>query len=282
MKPLPECRGCLEKLIQQTVTLATGDEILRQEAVSSAQGIMESLFEQDMAPAHIATVFHRKIKELTGNFDPFSEFKHRELDLAQELFEALKGEITPDLEGLIKFSVKGNALDFFRGREEICRDFHNEITFTINQMDVLADRLKQAARLLVLADNAGECLFDLPLVKYLSDSGIKVGYVVKGQPVQNDITVKDLEYAGLKGAFPEVLDNGSDVVGLNISLAGEAFRKSFNEADIIIAKGMGHYETLADNTDERLFFLLKAKCQPVAAAIGVTLGSYVLKNFRLL
>jgi uncharacterized protein with ATP-grasp and redox domains len=278
MKPMSECRGCLEKLIHQTITLATKDKNLRQNALDASFDIVANLFPQDVAPADIATIFHRKIKEITANPDPFSEFKRREIDHARNLFHTLKGEASPDLDTLIKFSVKGNALDFFRSKEEILRDFHSEIRFAINHIDILINRLKPGTKVLFLGDNAGECFFDLPLVQFLDNSGIKVIYVIKGGPSQNDITARDLEISGLNGAFPEVIDNGTDVVGLHLSEASEIFRNAYDNAGTIIAKGMGHYETMGNITDERLFFLLKAKCRPVAAAVGVPHECYALKS----
>lgn len=282
MKPMPECRGCLEKLIHQTTILATQDKSIRQNALEASLDILADLFPQDIAPADIATVFHRKIKEITTNPDPFSEFKRREIDHARDLFQTLKGEATPSLDTLIRFSVKGNALDFFRSNEEILRDFHSKIHFAINHIDKLRSRLRPDTRVLFLADNAGECFFDLPLVQFLDGSGVKVIYVIKGGPSQNDITARDLEMSGLDGAFPEVIDNGTDVVGLHLSESNETFRKAYQNADTIIAKGMGHYETMGNITDDRLFFLLKAKCRPVAAAVGVPHESYVLKNQGIL
>jgi uncharacterized protein with ATP-grasp and redox domains len=278
MKPQPECRGCLEKLVHQTAALATTDEKLRRDATGVSLDIVNNLFPQEIAPADIATVFHRKIREITSNPDPFSEFKRREIEQARDLYETLKEEATPDLETLIKFSVKGNALDFFRSKDQILQDFHSQISFTINHIEMLRNRLKPGAVALFLADNAGECFFDLPLVQYFSGSGIKIIYVVKGGPSQNDITEYDLELSGLSGDFQEVVNNGTDVVGLHLSEASVEFRKIYDDADIIIAKGMGHFETMGHITDDRLFFLLKAKCRPVAAAVGVSHESYALKQ----
>jgi uncharacterized protein with ATP-grasp and redox domains len=278
MKPMPECRGCLERLVHQTTSLATNDEKLRQAAIGASLDIIGDLFRQNTAPADIATVFHQKIKEITSNPDPFSDFKQQEIEHARDLFETLKDEAIPDLETLIKFSVKGNALDFFRSKEEILRDFHSEIRFTINHIDKLKERLKPGTRVLFLADNAGECFFDLPLAKFLHNSGIKIIYVIKGAPSQNDITARDLELSGLNGAFPRIIDNGSDVVGLHLSKASEAFRKAYDQTDIIIAKGMGHFETMGNITDDRIFFLLKAKCRPVAVAVGIPYECYALKT----
>ncbi len=280
MKPLEECRACLERLLYQAAGLATGDKLLEREAIFAAQNVLDELFEHDMSPADIASIFHRKIKKITGNADPFSEFKRREIEHARALFKELEDEAAPELRRLIMFSVKGNAIDFFRSRAEVSRDFHSEINFGVDHADLFEDKLRSCSSLLFLADNAGECFFDLPLVKYITGLGVEVFYAVKGFPAQNDITAKDLEFSGLLDEFPNVISNGSDKVGLDLSVTDTGFREVFYRVDIIIAKGMGHYETMLNNTDDRLFFLMKAKCRPVALSVGAPYESYVFKNAR--
>jgi len=45
----------------------------------------------------------------------------------------------------------------------------------------------------------------------------------------------------------------------------------YNAADVIIAKGQGHFETL-DDRPENIFFILRAKCPLVAERMGVREG----------
>ena len=44
---------------------------------------------------------------------------------------------------------------------------------------------------------------------------------------------------------------------------------------LIVAKGMGHFETMSHLADPRVWFLLQAKCCPVAQALGVDLNAFV-------
>jgi uncharacterized protein with ATP-grasp and redox domains len=53
------------------------------------------------------------------------------------------------------------------------------------------------------------------------------------------------------------------------------FRKRFESADVIIAKGQGNYETLS-NTHRSIFFLLKIKCPVVASQSGIAVGTQAL------
>jgi uncharacterized protein with ATP-grasp and redox domains len=128
---------------------------------------------------------------------------------------------------------------------------------------------------LYLADNAGELYFDLPLVKSMK-SFAQVIYVVKPSPVQNDLTLEDVRRSGLEAEFGEVTSTGIASPGVVFSLASEQFKREFESADLIFAKGMGHYEALSELSPEgRFFYCLKAKCQPVADSLGVPMNSYV-------
>jgi len=100
--------------------------------------------------------------------------------------------------------------------------------------------------------------------------------VVKGGPIQNDLTKKDLEASGLLAAMEPVVDTGARTVGFVAAEASASFLRLYQQADLILAKGMGHFETMSHLHDARIFFLLQAKCRPVAQSLGVRVGSYVL------
>jgi uncharacterized protein with ATP-grasp and redox domains len=53
--------------------------------------------------------------------------------------------------------------------------------------------------------------------------------------------------------------------------------EKIKQADIIIAKGMGYYETFTalPQFKNKVFYLLMAKCIPVAKSLKVNLNSYV-------
>jgi uncharacterized protein with ATP-grasp and redox domains len=117
-------------------------------------------------------------------------------------------------------------------------------------------------------------------VAYLRRLPWQVLYVVKGGPIQNDLTRADLYASGLGEALEPVVDTGARTVGLVLAETQADFQRLFREARLILAKGMGHFETLSRLRDPRLFFLLQAKCRPVAQALQVPLGSFVLSRSR--
>jgi damage-control phosphatase, subfamily I len=98
-------------------------------------------------------------------------------------------------------------------------------------------------------------------------------------PVINDATRVDANAAGIH-ELCEVIDNGSDAPGTRLDDCSEEFRRRFREADLIIAKGQGNYETLSDES-ANVFFLLKVKCAVIASHIGMPEGTHVLRRSHL-
>jgi hypothetical protein len=74
-----------------------------------------------------------------------------------------------------------------------------------------------------------------------------------------------------------VISSGCNAPGTIIEECSDEFLEIYNNADIVISKGQGNYETLSEQKRE-IFFLLKAKCPIVADRLGVCVGDYVLKS----
>jgi len=280
MKIRPECFGCLERLVDLTVGLATSDPALQERARRAALGIIrEELGAGGAIPAMIANRFHLAIQELTGNPDPFAGRKAAETAYLAGMQERLAPGYGEDLESLLKFAAVGNAIDFFRREDEVTRELLGQVDFGISALPRFHERLAAAGGpILYLADNAGEQFFDRPLVAALRQWGWQVYYAVKGGPIQNDLTREDLEASGLGPAMEPVVSTGSRTVGLTLAGASPEFRELYREARLILAKGMGHFETLSHAGDARLFFLLQAKCEPVARALGVARRTFVFRT----
>ncbi len=134
--------------------------------------------------------------------------------------------------------------------------------------------MAQARDILYLGDNAGEVVFDRVLIERLPYD--EVTFVVKGSPVINDATMADAEAAGLTDLV-EVITNGSDGPGTILKTCSPQFRERFGQADLIIAKGQGNYESLSE-VDKSIFFVLKAKCPVIARDLDCTIGEMILRR----
>jgi len=275
MKASKDCYECLERLAYQAAGLATNDEQIRARAIEESLKVLKDEFSSDRVSIVIATRIHDVIKEITQNPDPYREMKDNEIAIARELSNETKLERRNDFGACLRFAALGNAIDFFRPLDDARRDIRGRLDFAIDDSKRFEARLRDASEVLYLADNAGEVFFDLPLVKWMRQFA-HVVYVVKASPVQDDVTPEDVKRAGLEAELGEIITTGTATPGIDFSVASAQFKNEFDTADLIFAKGMGYYESLSELPAEgRVFYCLKAKCQPVADSIGVPLNSYV-------
>ncbi len=151
-----------------------------------------------------------------------------------------------------------------------CNIISNIIIFDIEQFE---DRLKHAKTLLIIGDNAGETVFDRVLAEDFSH--LDITYAVRSEPVINDATVEDARASGLDRCAG-IISTGCNIPGLILEECSEEFLNIFNNADIVISKGQGNFETLSAQKRE-MFFLLKAKCPVVSKDLGVDINDYVFK-----
>jgi uncharacterized protein with ATP-grasp and redox domains len=272
----PECHPCLERLVGLAVELATPDPEVRRQAHESARRLLDREFAPDAIPAAIANRLLHLIHHLSGNFDPWAARKAAATAWAGRMHRRLAPAYGDDLESLLRLAAAGNALDFFRGEAEVTREMQTRVDFAINAApDFRRELAGPPGLLLYLADNAGEQFFDRPLVLSLRRRGWRVLYAVKAGPIQNDLTLADLEASGLRDALEPVVDTGARTVGLEPHGVSPGFRELYEAAALIVAKGMGHFETMSHLGDPRVWFLLQAKCPPVAQALGVNLNAFV-------
>jgi uncharacterized protein with ATP-grasp and redox domains len=275
MKLTKDCYECLQRLIYQAVDMATEDENDRKRASEEGLKTLEEHFTYDQVSIVVATKLHDAVKFWTGNPDPYSEMKRKEKALAREIYHEIKSDYADNFHDLVRLAVLGNTLDFFRPLDVIKTEMRQNIRFAIDDTSDLEAKINSARKILYLADNAGEMFFDLPLVKWMRRYS-SVDYVVKASPVQNDITPNDIYTAGLEAEFENMITTGTATPGIDFSLASAEFKREFESADLVFAKGMGYYESLSELPDQgRFFHCLVAKCQPVADSLKVPLNSYV-------
>ena len=275
MKATNECYPCLANLVRQAAGLATEDPELKAKAIEEGLKLLDREFSTEKVSIAVATPLHRLVRMVTGNPDPYRLMKEAEVDMARSLRKGWRNNPEANLRDYMVLAVLGNNIDFFKDLKQIKKDMGMPVEFAVDHIKELESKLKKTRRILYLADNAGEVFFDLPLVEKLQDFA-PVTYVVKESPVQNDITLADLKEFGLANELRRVITTGTDTPGVDMAMASDEFKLEFDAADLVLAKGMGYWETLSELKPQgKVFYLLKAKCKPVADSLGVELNSYV-------
>ena len=232
------------------------------------------------SPPEMAQYIHREIRKISGCDDPYKELKIKYNQYALDLYPAMKKKIlnSPNrFETAVRLAIAGNIIDFGASlvvdqamiKQTIQSSFTDPL---IGKTDHLFDAISLAEKILFLGDNTGEIVFDRLLIENLPMD--KVIYAVRGMPILNDATMEDAVQTGMTDTV-NVIDNGSDAPGIILEDCSTDFLKVFDEADLVIAKGQGNFETLSD-ADKNIYFLLKAKCPVIADHIGCNTGESIV------
>jgi uncharacterized protein with ATP-grasp and redox domains len=273
-----ECFPCLLRQAVEAGRLATGDEGKRLEVVRAALRILGEA-PPDSTPPLLCLRVHEEVKRITGNADPYRELKRAFNRLAREMYPELRRKVegSPDpLLTAVKLAIAGNVIDVGPGMDFDLRRTVSEVLardLSLNHLEHLRRELGRSSTVVYLADNAGEVLFDRLLIETLGDK--HVIYVVKKDPLLNDASREDAEFAGM-GELAEVVEVELDPQTVYTPSQAALLR----EAELVISKGQGNYETL-EGTGANLFYLLMIKCPVVARRLGGRVGDLVVKGERV-
>ncbi|NLF68067.1 MAG: DUF89 family protein [Candidatus Anammoximicrobium sp.] len=281
MKTYFDCIPCMIRQALDSARLASEDETVHERILREAL-VAASELDLCQPPPAMAQRVHRRIRQLTGKDDPYREAKDRQNRMAREFYERFSPEVAcadNKLEMAVRLAIAGNVIDLGvksnLDQSQIDKAIETCLTEPLDgDIPQFAAAIAKATRILYLADNAGEIVLDRLLIEQLPREKLTVA--VRGAPVINDATRVDAETAGITGLVP-VIDNGSDAPGTILEDCSGVFRRHFAEADLIIAKGQGNYETLREAPCP-LYFLLRVKCSVLARDLGCPVGRMVLRS----
>lgn len=281
METFIECVPCLVRQTVDAIRVVTDDQRLQQRLL---RGVLQTISEMDWntSPPVMTQEIHRFIRQKTSVEDPYREEKSEFNRIALELYPRLKSLIDNSVkpfETAVKLAIAGNVIDLGVSRDIGETDIAKVIEEALDlpfygDVEAFHDSILGAERILYLMDNAGEIVFDRLLIEQLPAE--KITACVRGFPILNDATLSDAEATGLN-ELVAVIDNGSDAPGTVLKDCSQTLRLHFEEADLVISKGQGNYETLS-SVRKNLYFLLKAKCPVVSNHIGCESGSLVLRK----
>ncbi len=166
----------------------------------------------------------------------------------------------------LQFAVLGNYLDFSALHGEVSFDALEKMLDEAQNIALDKDcyvkfcrDLSEKKRLLYLADNAGEIVFDRVLAQVLKEKypHLEITFCVRGKPVSNDALREDASVAGI--TFP-VIDNGCAIGGTVLRFVGQELKEAIEKADVILAKGMGNTESLF-GCGYNVYYAFLVKCE---------------------
>jgi len=280
----PDCIACIFNQALRVTKVLDLDDQTSKEILDLAATHLPT-FSLNTTPPQNATPLYEAMAKHLGTKDIYHDIKRQSIQKAKGLqakCEALLEQSEEKFLTATKIAVVGNVIDL---ASQVMYDLDEEVDkvmdshFAIDDSDALFKKLSKSKKVVYLADNAGENVFDAIFIAYLKKlfPQLDIYYFVRGNPIINDLCIEDMKEDPLH-ALTCVIDSGVSTPGIVYHDMTTEAKGYFDEADCIISKGMGNYECLSTNSTHPLFFLLKIKCHVVSTSLNRPLGAIICKK----
>lgn len=268
MKLNPYCMCCAVNKQEEKIRKFP-DMDKKTEYMKKVMSILSSAEEQDCSPS-----LSVEIKKLYSEFwncpaedytEIKKEFNQLMLNVEASVEEKIRTSADP-LETALLYARIGNYIDFAAlenvSQETMLKLLENENQEPLSQTEYanFQTDLSTAKTLVYLTDNCGEIVLDKLAVKILKEKypQLNITVIVRGYPVVNDATMEDAEEIGLTDIV-KVTGNGSNIGGTWFPGLSNEARTLLEQADVILAKGQGNFETMND-CGLNVYYLFLCKC----------------------
>ncbi len=291
MKAKPNCIACV---MQQARMIMNKYDITVERQIAFEDELYAMLLNMDaeLTPSHYHSEMLIYLSDRTGIRDFYEKDKREQNKQALKLVPSLDKileKCDDRLYTALLLAAAGNIIDLtFSDNFDIGESIERCLKegFEIDNYQEFCNDLISARKLLLIADNAGEIVFDKLLISEIKRYCVGLGrndfstaIMVKEGPALNDATMEDAVEIDAMNVC-HICTTQSNYIGAPMELIGSDAVKVISESDIIIAKGQGNYETLGDekSLQGRLYVLLQAKCQMVADSLSVNKRKTVFKK----
>ncbi|MHA2047814.1 MAG: damage-control phosphatase ARMT1 family protein [Candidatus Thorarchaeota archaeon] len=288
---IPECSACILNSMKTLIPILTQDKERQFELSNLVYKRLAEGYAKNLSPLILSVTIHQELYKTTGVENPYKEIKRRSREAALTALPLIVNKIE-EFQGHDRFqaclaaSIAGNVIDFNVGEHRPDLDSLVEVFegirlkgFTIDDSDQLWESLNsRSGRLLFLADNAGEVILDIPLLRLLKELRWEITFVVKGRAMINDATLEDVQGTEIE-ELTTVKDSGAWAHGVPIEFVSEEFLTLMKDSDLVISKGQANIESvpeIQEKTGVETYYITKAKCSHISRAINATIGDNVV------
>ncbi|MFW9850772.1 MAG: DUF89 domain-containing protein [Candidatus Thorarchaeota archaeon] len=288
---IPECSACILKSLKLLIPLLTENQEEQLELFTFAYEKIAEGYKQKLEPLILSVDLYQQLYERGKTPDPYKEIKNRSTMAAENAIPIIERHLESfdgyeKLRGALAASIAGNLIDFntayhtptLEDLEIVFEQIMNS-GFALDDSESLWKSItSKHGHAVYLADNAGETLFDIPLIRILKEHGWKVTYVVKGKAMINDATRDDIKGTELEN-LAEIADTGGWAHGVPKRWVSDEFLHLVSECDLVISKGQANVESFPEIQREigvETYYIIRAKCPHIAAAVGAKIGDNVV------
>ena len=264
--------GCIGRLARVMLERCVPSESRRREIQEKLDRLYGQVDFTRTPASQSRAILHVLATDL-GSADPFLEVKDKSLALAWQLYERIQPKLAvlPDpFAASVRLVIGANAIDYgtnpYLTPEEAERLVLASLDEALDPAAIckLKQRMDEAENILYIMDNCGESVFDRLLLEPYAE---KITVAVRGYPVLNDVTRREVAASGLDAY--RIVDTGDYTAGVSLEHSSAEFLAAFRAADLVVAKGMGNFESLEGFGWRNTAFLFRAKCPVVEKMFGV-------------
>jgi len=274
------CLGCHLKTVNKLISKFNPSQEVATQFWEEANEILTTL--KDESNPIVATYIQRLAKEKLKVASLYRTEKikvNRILLSNYNYWENYINNSENAFELAVKLAMAGNIIDY--GAHSVPEDIEAQIhkmikmPLPVSEVNQLFWDISKAKKILYLGDNAGEIVFDKLLIETINHKDVT--YVVRGKSVINDVTFEDVAQTGIDQVC-KVISNGFDAPSTLLEFCSEEFMEAYQSADLVIAKGQGNFEGLMNVKHPNMYFLLTAKCKPIAQLLNAKVGDLVINK----
>jgi len=283
----PECISCIvgKQLKAHPADIAEAQKI---EYMQKVLKIVSEAKSDMSAPVIVGKIYDLQ-KEMFGMEQDFTEIKNyynEQMLNRYDKFQQATVFAEDKLKLAIQYAMIGNYIDFGAMKEVDENQLHEflaqaeNINLNLEEYDNLRKEILTKKTMVYLTDNCGEIVFDKLLIQTIQEINpdLEITVLVRGGNVLNDATIDDAMQVGLD-TLTNVIGNGSNIAGTCLDNVSKEARNLIEQADFIISKGQGNFETLQE-CGLNIYYLFLCKCVMFANKFQVPRFTGMLLNDR--
>ena len=247
----------------------------------------------EIAPGESSPVIVNRIltlqKEMFDQFVDYTDIKKHFNQLMLEQEDWIYADIssaTDPIRRALQYVMKGNYIDFGVlsdvNSEKLMELLSQAKDQTIDEQifEELMQDLTSAKNMVLLTDNCGEIVLDKLLVRTIMSQfpDLQIHVIVRGGHALNDATMEDACQVGLPDLV-KVIGNGTCLQGTYLPDISKEARDLLEQADVILSKGQGNFESL-QYCGLNIYYLFLCKCDLFTKRFHTHLYDGILTNDR--
>lgn len=256
--------SCAQCLYDKQKHLTDNEEYL-----AEIRHLLDRRKKNDTSP-YMVYLFNQVYEKHFGKYASYKDIKKKYNDLVLSIEDTIRDKIDCSENSIamaLVYARIGNYIDFGAMNnvdKEMFLSLFDNATLQDRDREVTEAFIKQcknAHNFLLITDNCGEIVLDKLFLEQLHKSfpKLKINVLVRGGEVLNDATEEDAKYVGID-KVGEVISNGLPIAGTIYELLPAAAKAIMDNADVILAKGQGNYESLCGQ-GKHIFYSFLCKCE---------------------